>query len=99
MPPDARHLLPYWQRTLAAAQAWLEAAIARLQRTIKWDLLRTSRVLLCTIDSVSRMLYDIEAAADEYAAEGNSGWTVSSGTPSQCVFMTHAFEQWLLACM
>jgi hypothetical protein len=53
--------------------------LPRLALLTKWRVLRTARVLLCTIDSVSRMVYQIEDAADEAEEHGYRGWTLDAG--------------------
>jgi hypothetical protein len=60
-----------------------EVAVSRsrqLQQQIKWQLYSTATVLLCTVDSVSRMLGDIEEAAKQAEHHGAAaGWTTDEG--------------------
>jgi hypothetical protein len=69
----------HWRRVLTQGIAWIDTNLPQLEQLTKWRILSTSQVLVCTIDSVSRMLGDIEEAANESQAAGYRGWTIDEG--------------------
>jgi hypothetical protein len=64
---------------LSAGLQFIDAVLCRLEKLTKWRLYSTSRVLLCTIDSMSRMTSDIQSAAAAAERSGVRGWTLSIG--------------------
>jgi hypothetical protein len=78
----------YWRTVLTQGLAWIESNLPKLEQLTKWRILSTSQVLVCTIDSVSRMLGDIEEAANESKTAGYKGWTIDAGNSSACLTVT-----------
>jgi hypothetical protein len=74
--------------------AWIDSNLPQLELLTKWRILSTSQVLVCTIDSVSRMLGDIEEAASESKAAGYKGWTIDEGTCFTTLYLQLLFTKY-----
>jgi hypothetical protein len=74
---------------LSAGLQFIGAVLCRLEKLTKWRHYSTSRVLLCTIHSMSRMSSDIQSAAAAAERNGVRGWTLSTGNLNDTVLYTH----------
>jgi hypothetical protein len=87
----------YWRRVLTQGVAWIDSNLPELEQLTKWRILSTAQVLVCTIDSVSRMLGDIEEAANESKAAGYRGWTIDEGMDSANLLALHTVVRYVSA--
>ena len=64
-----------WLKLARKGCSHISSCLARLNQLTEWRIYRTSRVLLCTVDSVARVVYGIEDASEGAEKDGHTGWT------------------------